>query len=644
MGTFMKRLRYYVPNVPTGFILLIGILIAYTGITPILNPEFYDDGVDSSWMWVMCEAFVHHMKWGKDILWHYGPLGFLYGRGYNPDTFLLKNICWFYMVTVYVAGCYTLVMRSGERTTPHLVAIPMLMLFAAISYETAFLSFPVLFLVYSFFMRARQSKLLLYLLVGGMVISSLTKISYMMLSLVILLLVESFRMICLKERPYYIVAYVVGWLVGWKLCHQDFTLIPAYIHGAMQHAHGFAESMQLDITASLHYPLFVGGLVIIWALMASIWFPQFGKEAWVPLLGIAYIFFAATKIGFIHNNNYHILEASAVFILVALTTRDLFWEDLSERKQYIFMFYCMGVAIFITLMSMSQEGADDRKELKKMFSDVDPKNPLSGKSNEAHFKEALEKIRSENPLPQVKGTSDMLAASQAVLLAHHLAYKPRPIFQGYHVFTSYLAEKNKAFLESDQAPDNLFFKISQVTKRYTSIEDAVSWPVILTHYDPQKFYGTGLEHRVLHLTKRDKPVTYSFKTIRQVTAKWRDKVDVPSVKKYGLVWVRIHVEPTLLHRIVTTFYRAARVMMEVETADGKKQNAILMYGTLEDGFLISPEIKTADDFKALYGKDPVPPARDVVSISLFEKGLKMYAHHLFEPKVEYTFEQVVIHR
>ena len=48
-----------------------------------------NENLDPSWNWALHEAFSRGLRFGHDIVFTYGPFGFLAGRMYHPQTFLL---------------------------------------------------------------------------------------------------------------------------------------------------------------------------------------------------------------------------------------------------------------------------------------------------------------------------------------------------------------------------------------------------------------------------------------------------------------------------------------------------------------------------------------------------------------------------
>src|SRR6266567_8627699 len=56
--------------------------------------------VDDSWIQMLHFAFVERLQFGRDIVFTFGPWGFLYG-GYHPATYLISIIAWAVLAVVF---------------------------------------------------------------------------------------------------------------------------------------------------------------------------------------------------------------------------------------------------------------------------------------------------------------------------------------------------------------------------------------------------------------------------------------------------------------------------------------------------------------------------------------------------------------
>ena len=82
--------------------------------TPV-DQYLFIEGIDDAWMQVLHAAFHRHWQFGRDIVFTYGPWGFL-GRGYDPATYPVAVIAWLLLSLVFWWAGWRLARHlSGHR-------------------------------------------------------------------------------------------------------------------------------------------------------------------------------------------------------------------------------------------------------------------------------------------------------------------------------------------------------------------------------------------------------------------------------------------------------------------------------------------------------------------------------------------------
>ena len=109
-------------------------------------PKF---GLDASWILVLHHAFDQGLLFGKDLVWHYGPLGFLFGGNYYPENYGIMVALYSAFCMVFFAGLWRVITEKAHTE----VALVIPVIFIAISYDAFFLAFGQLLFCYYFFVR-----------------------------------------------------------------------------------------------------------------------------------------------------------------------------------------------------------------------------------------------------------------------------------------------------------------------------------------------------------------------------------------------------------------------------------------------------------------------------------------------------------
>src|SRR5665213_2768457 len=74
--------------------------LVYTLVQFFPNAPLSAPTIDYSWMQTLHAAFEQHWQFGRDIVFTFGPWGFLYG-GYYPPTFVTSVIVWAMLAVVF---------------------------------------------------------------------------------------------------------------------------------------------------------------------------------------------------------------------------------------------------------------------------------------------------------------------------------------------------------------------------------------------------------------------------------------------------------------------------------------------------------------------------------------------------------------
>jgi hypothetical protein len=203
-------------------------------------------------------------------------------------------------------------------------------------------------------------------------------------------------------------------------------------------------------------------------------------------------------------------------------------------------------------------------------------NPVAAKrKSDALYARDLESIRRRAPRPPVDGSVDVYGNWQSVAIAHGLDYRPRPVFQSYIAYDAALATMNAAHLRDDP-PQSILFAINFTDHRYPALDDALSWPELLTRYEPVAASRDFLAMR------RTKPRTLRVLRTRTVHGRLGEPMAIPAD---GLVWAEIKVETTILGKLLAFAYKVPELTIAVDDVEGR-----LIRRTAGAGFLLSPVV------------------------------------------------------
>ena len=103
----MKNFRWL--TVVRGLALAGMCLYVFSRFIPCSSVDDYPviDGIDNAWTQVLHVVFSRHWQFGRDIVFTYGPWGFL-AKGYYPPTYPVSVIAWMILSLVFLCAGWRL--------------------------------------------------------------------------------------------------------------------------------------------------------------------------------------------------------------------------------------------------------------------------------------------------------------------------------------------------------------------------------------------------------------------------------------------------------------------------------------------------------------------------------------------------------
>jgi hypothetical protein len=217
-----------------------------------------------------------------------------------------------------------------------------------------------------------------------------------------------------------------------------------------------------------------------------------------------------------------------------------------------------------------------------------------------HMGEAIEANRREAQLPRCseligRASVDVFGQSQAYALHNGWNYRPRPVFQSYVACSARLMQLNEQFYLSPAAPEYVLFQLFALDRKFAPLEDALLLRTLLANYQP-----IATEDRFV-LLKRFAAKPPVIPLVREGTVRPGQAIDLREFGDTDL-WLEISLEPTLLGRLRQVFYRPPTVRLAAWREPGGK----LMVRNrapaqmLAAGFLASPLLLNNQDVLNLY--------------------------------------------
>lgn len=589
--------------------------------------------LDGSWAYVL-HALAGKAHFGSELVFTYGPLGFLIAHGDTPDTYLWRLVFGgLLLLGVYWQIC--LLRFRGPGASPLTVHDALL-----------FLAVAPLAVTYAFFGRmlfpdGATSLMLAFCMVNLVRLSApeyrttrlIIAASLATLALVkgtLIAIIAPFMILMLIRRVVFKmgnldapVATLLFFLALWLATGNQLLDLPNFLWATKEIASGFTTGMQADgafqrqtrmaflalsVLLALRYADSAGpsridrAIVGIVFLVLGLMLTKHGTDRFDGhVFSPAFTLFALSLVSFVAaRTSWRAMLLSVAAVLVSTVTLNYALKsqvpDMSAQERRLWI----------------AQGGDVIRQAREQLR-------LAGKlrnmqeEQKTHFDNVVAELGKGLPDVPPSQTVDIYSYKQGAVLARNFNYHPRPVFQSYSVYTPWLAKRNRDFLASTAAPDRIFFAIDPIDQKLAAMEDGLSWLELLSRYRLRGgFTFAGAQHLDLEKAPVARALAYGTPdTYRLEREAWHE---VPSD---GLLW--LHGEPTqrsIAKSLLAQLYKSPIYWLELELDGGRVFRRRLIEPLMDSGFLLSPFIDNTRSFRQM--------ARSLTEASPLERRVQRY--------------------
>lgn len=577
-------------------ILLIVIALVVGLLWLPFDPLMPRPGIDESWMQAVNQAASHHLRFGTDVVFNYGPLAAVHTH-------------------MYVAGIWPAVMAASALLAAGFVIATVIWLRAAHWIWPALLA---TFLLLD--PTPRESTFLVYPLVAVLALTELPStgrhawwpvgLMYAALGLLPVIKLSSL----LPVAGAVLCTALLGWQLGrralvalapalpissmvcfWLVSGQRLADLGPYLRSAPWVTAGYSEAMAIPERSRLGPPLVlmtvvVGGLVLVVALTRV---ALRDRTTILPLLMLAGTSTIAAKEAMVRADVWHVFT---LWPVLAIGVWFLWRAGLSALPRAVSVLALLAIwgAMVNTWPSfaLSESWRQDRHTLAGPADLI--LHPPS--SLPQRYDEVQAGLARSYAMPSTPGTVDLYPDELGALFAAGERWDPRPGLQSMSAYTPELVTRNRDHLVGPGSPDSLIFGIGAIDDRLPALEDGASWPTILSRYEPTGRAAWGYQV----LARRPLPVALTARASTQLHGRLGEWISLPATAPGQALEVSIDLEPTPAGRVRTTLWRPPIVRIDLAGVIGPLATHRFLPGVARVPFLISPYVASADQFVDLY--------------------------------------------
>lgn len=579
--------------------------------------------IDISMTFLLPYLFEHGTQFGKDVIFPYGPFGFIMFLKYHPAVFPWMILGQMFLAVVFVRGCWDLVPRCWNVPSAVVMALFLALIIALFQYDVLMQSYVILLLFTYFFTDSKPLSASLVLLAVAAALVALMKVSLFFLTSFVVLSITIADLFIKRRPPWTLTIFSIVFIVLWVVSGQHLANIPAYVQSLLQFVSGYTDAMSfgtLEGENLLDIVLYCAVSVLMLLLLIALFKPYKNLFYLFPSGLTALVLFMVFKHAFVRHDA-HAIEAGYMplfflFLFAAVWPR----FRVAGPVRGLFFVYCIasllaGYFIVSHWLGHGPAGAFMLEHVKKKADILSQASgmldvALHGRSSlNEMYREETAAIRKASGIEPFRETVDLYPDNLAILAALQLPYDPRPIVMSHGAYTPFMARLNAGHLKGGSAPERIFFKVETIDNHYPSLDDGLSWLELWTRYD---LAGSAGEYLLLRRLESVRP--YTLTKVVEMDTRFGQTFDLTSLKD-SLVWAEIDVQPSLLGRLLRIGYKLPELYMAVRSGDGAVRGYRVIPGMLSAGFLLAPTVQTAKEFADImrHRRNGLPPSAQVTA-------------------------------
>lgn len=571
--------------------------------------------LDPSWRMALGYFYEHGLQFGRDVVFNYGPLGFIMGKTYSGLQFgsLIAGQLMLAVISALVIAYQA--SRLGGRSR---VLFLILFLVFGVGYEDALHMLVIAILGFELVRRGgaawRYSTVPIAVVLA---IYAQIKFTDFLLTSFIVLLACGYGL-CAKRRreaAFLALIYVAAFLCGWLLLGQKLGNLPAYFAASWQISDGYLWSMGFPAPFA---PLWKGVAVLLvligYAVVHFLLNPDKPRAAANTLLLGAFVYLN-WKHGFVRADG-HMIGFFHCALLPLVAYPALLDDPPRFRRAHYWVFLLAAVLSLWAVENAlwgALRGALGRTQ-DKIWSNVE--SVLNWQHTRQQYEESLAAARTGADLYLTReivgqSTVDVVGFEIGVALLNDLNYRPRPVIQSYSTFSPPLEKLNYDLYASDRAPQYVLSKIQTIDRRLAAMDDSQVLLMLAYRY---KYLRTEKGFGLWRLNPGPfDPAKYAPHFLRGTDLAIGEPLVIEPITTEPL-WIKIDLQPSLLGRLRSFLYKPPQVTLHVETTKDEPRDFLMPLPQGRTGFIINPLIEDVVDFMHFANSQPLKRVRSIAII------------------------------
>ncbi|AEE14470.1 hypothetical protein Thena_0839 [Thermodesulfobium narugense DSM 14796] len=598
------------------------------------------DTQDTSWAWLLGYAFLNNLQWGKEIIFTFGPLGFLENTYFYSNHLLwfitaIANIfvrLVFYAFFIYFVYLCVFKEKDSSNSQSSITFYFFYVLISAISIIVSS-SIPIsmllclmatLIIVDTFncdFIKNNKIILIRYVLSGALfAFSSLIKFNVIPFAILFLLVYPFLMVYSFRDKKIFfqgfvgLISFILVFLLIYLIIGQNLSNLPALLMGIYEIIKGYTPAMFLNGKILQTLVAVITLLYFVYLILIS--YKKKKKILFSQLFLLFLLLFFVFKEGFVRQDNIitggHTLSFFTVclillaFIIFLYSRMKLSNSFINFVFLIIFFFNVIGGIIYIN-------GARNIVCLSNLSFSKHKRIELQQSINSAirnQFKVDPSILQSIGDQPVTIIPWDLMMSQ-----GYNFKFIPQVVPQAYSAYTPYLDEQNAKQILSDVALQKIIYTFEDIDNRYPLFSEPYTFMTILSCYRTEI---AGNKYSLL--TRKKSCHDLNLTSISSIETGLNQWIDLPSNADF----MDIYINPTLISHIIDILYKPfSQIYISFKLSNNQIVGPYrFIPGVSKDHLFVKYFIRNQRDLNDLMSKDAYNLLK-IKSFTITTKGINL---------------------
>ena len=579
-------------------------------------------GLDTSWSFALNYFNIAGIKFGKDVIFTFGPLGFLMYPQNIGNHVYLATFFWLTIWGIFIALIWRLFLRNIPK-----INLFIFMVFYILGYSTRLsadylLCYLVLFMLAIAWRSQEWVKSFIAAIIVTVVClfmkfsSALLCISAIISFILALLFIQKNK--AKKAALLFIIFMPALFMVSYLFYNPSLSNMVTYLKGAVHICSGYSIAMSRQGN-SVTLIIAIVDIALYCIFLAFILLINYTDFLFCLIFAapIGIVF----KHGFVRQDNYHtFIFFSFIMLIWSIMMLFLDFNKIGKNKLKKIAVLIVSFFILINIFYLKPRAIklifDQRKHIETTIKCIFTAENFRG----SYSTKLLQDKLPDNLRQRIANKRIAIFPWEiSYVAANNLNYAPFPIFQTYSAYTSYLDSLNAQYLENqDIAPELILMEWKSIDYRNPLLDIPRLWLAVY------KFYEVVYNERnLLLLQRRKEPRFEKLQYVEKKTYKNNDTLYVPNLE--CPILIKIHMTLNPLGILSKLFFRIPAVYLGVY--DDVAQDYVIFRvvpEVLKNGFM-NVLITSLNDINKLVNNNM---GQRFNKVKFFGPGIKFYKQNL----------------